>query len=91
MLSILSRRHIAVASRRSLGVVQNLSSTSTENELYAEEEIANEGEWAGCSRRFMAPIKISVRGDGELDQSVWICRLAIAPVLTRYIICVPLL
>lgn len=90
MLSILARRRIALTSRRSLGVVQNLSSTSTDNELYAEEEIPSEGEWAGCSRRFMAPIQISVRGDGELDELVLIRHLAVAPVLTRCI-CFPLL
>lgn len=73
MLSILARRRIAVVvNRRSLGVVQNLSSTtSTDSELYAEEEIPSEGEWAGCSRRFMAPIQISVRGDGEDDELVY--------------------
>jgi malate dehydrogenase (oxaloacetate-decarboxylating)(NADP+) len=26
------------------------------------EEVPTEGEWAGCSRRFMAPLQISVRG-----------------------------
>ena len=82
MLSILARRRITMASTRSSGVIQNFSSTSIDNELYAEEEIPNEGEWAGCSRRFMAPIQISARGDGEFDELVliYICRLAIAPI-----------
>jgi hypothetical protein len=72
MLSILARRRITMASTRLSGVVQNFSSTSIDNELYAEEEIPNEGEWAGCSRRFMAPIQISARGDGEFDELVLI-------------------
>ena len=33
---------------------------------YLQEEIETEGEWAGCSRSFMAPIRISVRGSDIL-------------------------
>ena len=29
------------------------------------EDIPTEGEWAGCSKRFMAPLRVPVRGGGE--------------------------
>lgn len=90
MLSILARRRLTMASTRSSGVVQNFSSTSIDNELYAEEEIPNEGEWAGCSRRFMAPIQISARGDGELDELVLIY-MSFSNCTHPYEICFPLL
>lgn len=36
---------------------------STKNDpAFLEEELPTEGEWAGCSRRFMAPISVGVRG-----------------------------
>jgi malate dehydrogenase (oxaloacetate-decarboxylating)(NADP+) len=73
MLSIIAaRRRVAVASRRSCALFQNLSSTSKENEeAIGEEEIDIEGEWAGCSRRFMAPIKIAVRGPDILTEPLF--------------------
>eukprot|EP00559_Dactyliosolen_fragilissimus_P008907 CAMPEP_0184861216 /NCGR_PEP_ID=MMETSP0580-20130426/5964_1 /TAXON_ID=1118495 /ORGANISM="Dactyliosolen fragilissimus" /LENGTH=607 /DNA_ID=CAMNT_0027358637 /DNA_START=143 /DNA_END=1966 /DNA_ORIENTATION=- len=35
------------------------------------EEIATEGEWAGCSRQFMAPLRISVRGNDILTNPLF--------------------
>lgn len=35
------------------------------------EEVPTEGEWAGCSRRFMAPLKISARGGDILTDPLF--------------------
>jgi hypothetical protein len=35
-----------------------------DSEVYSPEVLPTEGEWAGCSRRFMAPLRISTRGAG---------------------------
>ena len=56
------------SSRSLTTAVRNLSALLkpvTENEgsdEYSAEILPTEGEWAGCSRRFMAPIKIAARG-----------------------------
>jgi hypothetical protein len=44
------------------------TATTTNDDLDAEAhtDVATEGEWAGCSRRFMAPITTSVRGSDIL-------------------------
>jgi hypothetical protein len=34
------------------------------NDLLVE-DIPTEGEWAGCSKKFMAPLRVPVRGGGE--------------------------
>mmetsp|Transcript_46861 Transcript_46861/g.69680 ORF Transcript_46861/g.69680 Transcript_46861/m.69680 type:complete len:621 (-) Transcript_46861:780-2642(-) len=47
---------------------RGLSSAATtddngyKTEEYAPEEVPHDGEWAGCSQRFMAPLQISTRG-----------------------------
>ena len=74
---MLSSRFFSVAQRRSTSgrlanLHRTLSSTSkpVDNEIileeaFAEEVIDTEGEWAGCTKRFLAPLQISVRGAGE--------------------------
>jgi malate dehydrogenase (oxaloacetate-decarboxylating)(NADP+) len=39
--------------------------------IEGEEDIPQEGEWAGCSRRFQAPIRISVRGSDILTEPLF--------------------
>ena len=44
-----------------------LSTTNDEsNEIYADEKVPDSGEWAGCKRSFMAPLKVGVRGSDIL-------------------------
>lgn len=42
-----------------------------DNTTLLEEDISNEGEWAGCSRRFMNPLQISVRGSDILTDPLY--------------------
>lgn len=42
------------------------SVTGDDDELYAEEDIPETGEWAGCKRSFMAPLLIRTRGSETL-------------------------
>jgi len=45
---------------------RSFSVTGDDDELYAEETIAETGEWAGCKRSFMAPLLIRTRGSETL-------------------------
>ena len=40
------------------------------NELLVE-DIPTEGEWAGCSKKFMAPLRVPVRGGGMFFNSLF--------------------
>ena len=77
----LARSRVAVPSAvRTTRSIRSLSTTTVKRNLsallspeheddsdeYSPEVLPTEGEWAGCSQRFMAPIKISVRGGGTL-------------------------
>ena len=47
---------------------RNLSSTNKNGEFpetFLQENVPTEGEWANCSRKFMAPLQVPVRG-GEI-------------------------
>ncbi len=37
---------------------------------YIEELDATEGEWIGCSKKFLTPISVSSRGSGKNDTSL---------------------
>ena len=79
---MLNSRLFSVAQRRSnitrLANLQRSLSSSADvvdndnkvDEAYAEEVIDTEGEWAGCTKRFLAPLQISVRGAGEYDTGI---------------------
>mmetsp|Transcript_12239 Transcript_12239/g.17946 ORF Transcript_12239/g.17946 Transcript_12239/m.17946 type:complete len:620 (+) Transcript_12239:78-1937(+) len=47
------------------------TSKNKEEGLRLVEEVPTEGEWAGCSRRFMAPLQISARGGDILTDPLF--------------------
>jgi len=50
---------------------QASTDNSIEDQAYAEEVIDTEGEWAGCTRKFLAPLRISVRGSDILTNPLF--------------------
>jgi len=50
----------AATGRRSLSIL------GEDDELYAEESVPETGEWAGCKRSFMTPLRIGTRGSETL-------------------------
>jgi len=75
MLSTIARRSVTLGrantANRTLGLVQQFS-TARDDELFpGEEDIPSEGEWAGCTRRFQAPIQINVRGADILAEPLF--------------------
>ena len=57
------------------------SSKSSDDDVYSEEGISHDGEWAGCTRRFLPPIKIAVRGSEILTNPLCECCAAVPPCL----------
>ena len=51
------------------------------DDVYAKEGISHDGEWAGCTRRFLPPIKIAVRGSEILTNPLCECCAAVPPCL----------
>jgi len=68
-LAVASKRFSAVGScqfRRTSGMKIRLFSGNDENE-----ELDEEGEWAGCTKRFLKPIQISTRGPDILTSPLF--------------------
>jgi len=42
-----------------------------DDEVYAEEGVSADGEWKGCTRRFLPPIQVSVRGRDILQNGLY--------------------
>ena len=63
----------------SLGSHPSFSSKSNDDDVYSEEGISHDGEWAGCTRRFLPPIKIAVRGSEILTNPLCECCAAGIP------------
>ena len=59
-----STRSMSSTLRRNLSALQSPVEEDNDSEVYSPEVLPTEGEWAGCSRRFMAPLRISTRGAG---------------------------
>eukprot|EP00560_Eucampia_antarctica_P008379 CAMPEP_0197826112 /NCGR_PEP_ID=MMETSP1437-20131217/3096_1 /TAXON_ID=49252 ORGANISM="Eucampia antarctica, Strain CCMP1452" /NCGR_SAMPLE_ID=MMETSP1437 /ASSEMBLY_ACC=CAM_ASM_001096 /LENGTH=611 /DNA_ID=CAMNT_0043426391 /DNA_START=63 /DNA_END=1898 /DNA_ORIENTATION=+ len=53
---------IFLKDRRYLSNIATDTENPIEGQAYAEEVMDTEGEWAGCTKRFLAPLQISVRG-----------------------------
>jgi hypothetical protein len=53
--------------RSCVWTTRHLSSKPSGGELeeYSSEILDEDGEWAGCSRKFMAPLRIAARGPGK--------------------------
>ena len=64
-----ARRSAAAA----VGSHASFSSQSNDDDVYSEEGISHDGEWAGCTRRFLPPIKIAVRGSEILTNPLCEC------------------
>lgn len=47
------------------------TTTLIDDVVVGEEDIPDEGEWAGCSRRFQAPIRMDVRGADILTEPLF--------------------
>lgn len=54
----------------SLSSVEHNSNNKFRNE-YLEESIPTEGEWANCSRKFMSPLQVPVRGTDILSNPLY--------------------
>ena len=72
-------RSAAAAAMPSLGSHASFSSKSNDDDVYSEEGISHDGEWAGCTRRFLPPIKIAVRGSEILTNPLCECCAAGIP------------
>jgi malate dehydrogenase (oxaloacetate-decarboxylating)(NADP+) len=48
-----------------------VNTQDADEDVYAEEELPTEGEWAGCKRSFLTPITISVRGTDILHEPLY--------------------
>jgi hypothetical protein len=59
-------RRFVSSSSSSKQQLDQLDSKSNNNDNNALEPLGEEGEWAGCKRSFMQPLKISVRGSDIL-------------------------
>ena len=70
-----ARRSAAAA----VGSHASFSSQSNDDDVYSEEGISHDGEWAGCTRRFLPPIKIAVRGSEILTNPLCECCAAGIP------------
>lgn len=57
--------------RPSANRVFRTASTLKDDEAYAAEQVPETGEWAGCTRSFMAPLQISVRGTEILNNPLY--------------------
>ena len=57
----------------SVGSHASFSTQSNDDDVYSEEGISHDGEWAGCTRRFLPPIKIAVRGSEILTNPLCEC------------------
>lgn len=62
--SLSLHRASANATLRSLSSITNHLGESIPEE-YADEPDENEGEWMGCTRKFLAPISVNSRGSGD--------------------------
>jgi hypothetical protein len=49
----------------------SFSTASDKDEVLEQEVVPTEGEWAGCSRRFMSPLRIDVRGGDILTDPLF--------------------
>jgi hypothetical protein len=68
--------HKVLSKYRGLSTTTNFSNESNhgkneDDALFASEEIPSDGEWAGCRRSFMAPIRISTRGASILHDPLY--------------------
>ena len=67
----------------SVGSHASFSTQSNDDDVYSEEGISHDGEWAGCTRRFLPPIKIAVRGSEILTNPLCECCAAgIPPIIS---------
>lgn len=69
----------AAAAVPSVGSHASFSTQSNDDDVYSEEDISHYGEWAGCTRRFLPPIKIAVRGSEILTNPLCECCAAEIP------------
>jgi len=65
---MLLEKRMGLAIRYHQRLKRLLSSSSS---IMEEENLDNEGEWSGCSKRFMTPIRISVRGEDILTDPLF--------------------
>jgi len=67
----LGQRATATATRNSPLLAHTFSTVQKDGEEYQVEEDAVDGEWAGCTKKFMAPLKISARGADILTNPLY--------------------
>ena len=78
-LSGSSRSSARKSAAAAVGSHASFSSQSNDDDVYSEEGISHDGEWAGCTRRFLPPIKIAVRGSEILTNPLCECCAAGIP------------
>lgn len=66
-----SSRRLAAASSLRSATLRSMSTNGFDPSIpdeWVQEPDETEGEWKGCTKRFLAPIKINSRGSGEFLQ-----------------------